>query len=54
MIEQTELVVIKWHYHTPVTSIATPEKISAYTDLDVMKKRAANKTAICNQRYLRN
>lgn len=46
MIEQTELVVIEWHYHTPVNSIAAAEKISQYTALDVMKKRAANKKGI--------
>ena len=46
MIEQTELVVIEWHYHPPVNSIEAVEKISDFTTLDVMKKRAATKKGI--------
>jgi len=45
MIEQTELVVIEWHYHPPVNSLEA-EKISNFTSLDVMKKRAATKKGI--------
>lgn len=46
MIEQTELVVGEWHYHPPVNSIEAIEKISDFTSLDVMKKRAATKKGI--------
>ena len=46
MIEQTELVVIEWHYHPPVNSIKELKKISDFTTLDVMKKRAATKKGI--------
>jgi hypothetical protein len=46
MIEQTELVVSEWHYHPPVNSIEALEKISDFTTLDVMKKRAATKKGI--------
>lgn len=46
MIEQTELVVIEWHYHTPANSMALAERIKEFTDLDVMKKRASNKKGI--------
>ena len=46
MIEQTELVVSEWHYHPPVNSIDAVEKISDFTSLDVMKKRAATKKGI--------
>lgn len=46
MIEQTELIVSEWHYHPPVNSIEAEEKISNFTSLDVMKKRAATKKGI--------
>lgn len=46
MIEQTELVVSEWHYHPPVNSIKAVEKISDFTFLDVMKKRATTKKGI--------
>jgi hypothetical protein len=46
MIEQTELVVGEWHYHPPVNSIDAVEKISGFTSLDVMKKRAGIKKGI--------
>jgi len=47
MIEQTELVVIKWSYHPPANSIEEePEKLFSTVSLDVMKKRAATKKGI--------
>jgi hypothetical protein len=46
MIEQTELIVTEWHYHPPVNSTGAGEKISHFTSLDVMKKRAADKKGI--------
>ena len=46
MIEQTELVVTEWHYHPPVNTGETGAKISQFTTLDVMKKRAATKKGI--------
>lgn len=46
MIEQTELIVTEWHYHPPVNSKEAGEKISNFTSLDVMKKRAATKKGI--------
>ena len=46
MIEQTELVIGEWLYHPPVNSIDPVEKISEFTSLDVMKKRAATKKGI--------
>ena len=47
MIEQTELIVTKWLYHPPVTSIEEePEKLFSSISLDVMKKRAATKKGI--------
>jgi hypothetical protein len=47
MIEQTELVVTKWQYHPPLTSIEDdPEKLLSSISFDVMKKRAATKKGI--------
>ena len=46
MIEQTELIVTRWHYQPPVNSMASQEKISNFTSLDVMKKRAGTKKGI--------
>ena len=46
MIEQTELIVTRWHYQPPVKSMAAQEKISNFTSLDVMKKRAGTKKGI--------
>ncbi len=46
MIEQTELVIGEWLYHPPVKSIDPGQKISEFTSLDVMKKRAATKKGI--------
>lgn len=46
MIEQTELIVTRWYYQPPVNSMAAQEKISNFTSLDVMKKRAGTKKGI--------
>jgi hypothetical protein len=47
MIEQTELVVSKWLYHPPVTSIDEKGKeLSSFISLDVMKKSASTKKGI--------
>ena len=46
MIEQTELIVNEWHYHPPVNSFNTEEKISSFISFDVMKKRAGFKKGI--------
>jgi hypothetical protein len=47
MIEQTELVVTKWQYHPPLTSIEDdPEKLLSSISFEVMKKRAATKKGI--------
>jgi hypothetical protein len=46
MIEQTELVIGEWLYHPPIHSINPGEKISEFTSLEVMKKRAAAKKGI--------
>jgi hypothetical protein len=46
MIEQTELIVIEWHYHPPINSLEAGESISGTTSLDIMKKRASTKKGI--------
>ena len=47
MIEQTELVITKWQYHPPETSIEeNPEKLFSTISFEVMKKRAATKKGI--------
>jgi len=47
MIEQTELIVTKWQYHPPSTSIEDdPKKLLSSISFDVMKKRAATKKGI--------
>lgn len=47
MIEQTELVVSKWAYNPPLNPLEdTPDKLTSYITLDVMKLRAANKKGI--------
>lgn len=46
MIEQTELVVTEWHYHSPLNPDNAGEKLSSVVTLDVMKKRAATKKGI--------
>ena len=47
MIEQTELVITKWQYHPPVSSIEeNPEKLTSSISFDVMKKRASSKKGI--------
>jgi len=47
MIEQTELIVTKWQYHPPLTSIEDePEKLFSSISFDVMKKRASTKKGI--------
>ena len=47
MIEQTELVVSKWEYNPPLNPLEdTPDKLTSYITLDVMKLRAANKKGI--------
>ena len=45
MIEQTELVVTDWNYHPPVNPYEQ-QKITNFTTLDVMKKRASTKKGI--------
>ena len=45
MIEQTELLVIEWHYHSPSVSIE-PKDIQSFTGLDVMQKRASTKKGL--------
>ncbi|MBL0274331.1 MAG: hypothetical protein IPQ06_14985 [Chitinophagaceae bacterium] len=47
MIEQTELVVSKWLYRPPASSLEDAgEQLTSYISLDVMKKRAATKKGI--------
>lgn len=46
MIEQTEMEVTIWHYHTPIKPITEETKIISYTDFDVMRKRAPTKKGI--------
>jgi len=47
MIEQTELVITKWQYHPPATSIEDgPEKLFSSVSFDVMKKSAPTKKGI--------
>ena len=47
MIEQTELIVTKWQYNPPVSSIEMEsEKLFSSVSFDVMKKRAATKKGI--------
>jgi len=47
MIEQTELVINKWQYYPPATSIEEkPEKLFSTISFEVMKKRAATKKGI--------
>ena len=47
MIEQTELIVSKWHYRQPSESIEEePEKLFSFISFDVMKKRTATKKGI--------
>ena len=46
MIEQTELVVTEWHYHSPLNPDNAGEKLLSVVTLDVMKKRAATKKGI--------
>jgi len=47
MIEQTELVITKWQYHPPETSIEEdPEKLFSTISFEVMKKIAATKKGI--------
>ena len=46
MIEQTELVVTKWHYHEPSRPIGAEEYIPGILTLDVQKKRASAKKGI--------
>lgn len=47
MIEQTELVVSKWAYNPPLNPLEdTPDKLTSYITLDVMKLRAASKKGI--------
>ena len=47
MIEQTELIVTKWQYNPPVSSIEMEsEKLFSSVSFDVMKKRAAAKKGI--------
>lgn len=47
MIEQTELIVSKWLYKSPVKSIEeNEEQLTSYISLDVMKKKTATKKGI--------
>ena len=48
MIEQTELVVSKWKYKPPVTSIEGEDsnKLTSQIEFEVMKKQAATKKGI--------
>jgi hypothetical protein len=46
LIEQTELVVTKWHYNLPVDPIGADAEISGSLSLEVMKKRASTKKGI--------
>lgn len=47
MIEQTELLVSKWEYDPPLNTLEdTPDKLTSYITLDVMKLRAASKKGI--------
>jgi hypothetical protein len=47
MIEQTALIVSKWQYNPPVTSIdEAAEKLTSSVSFDVMKKRTAGKKGI--------
>jgi hypothetical protein len=47
MIEQTELVVSKWNYNPPVSSIEEAgDKLTSYITFDVMKKRTSTKKGI--------
>ena len=45
MIEQTELIVTEWNYHSPANR-DEPNEILNFTTLDVMKKRASTKKGI--------
>ena len=46
MIEQTELIVTEWHYHSPANFHEAEDKMLSFTSLDVMKKRASTKKGI--------
>ena len=46
MIEQTEFVVTEWNYTAPAEPLDPEETVSNFTNLDVMKKRAANKKGL--------
>jgi hypothetical protein len=46
MIEQTALIVSKWHYNPPVNDIEEEGKLTSFISLDVMKKRTATKKGI--------
>jgi hypothetical protein len=45
MIEQTEVIVTEWKYHPPLQQ-EPGSKISSNTELEVMRKRAADKKGI--------
>ena len=49
MIEQTEMVVTKWHYTPPATPIENEASIIGFTSLAVMRKRASTKKGIACQ-----
>lgn len=49
MIEQTEMVVTKWHYTPPAEPIAEDAAILGFTSLAVMRKRAPTKKGIACQ-----
>jgi hypothetical protein len=46
VIEQTEFVVTEWNYTPPAEPLDPDEIVSNFTNLDVMKKRAANKKGL--------
>ena len=46
MIEQTELLISKWHYTPPVNPAEDANRFSSFISFDVMKKRASTKKGI--------
>ncbi len=49
MIEQTEMVITKWHYTPPAKLPATETEIMGFTSLAVMRKRAPTKKGLACQ-----
>ncbi len=46
MIEQTEMIIIKWHYTPHALRLENEETIESITTLEVMRKRAPTKKGI--------